>query len=282
MNKVLTRVVHSVAACVLLGTVPALCQGVAPTPATETPRVAGNIPATATEQHPLIPVIRWAEKERPNVVAIQDYTATMQKQESINGTVMEAQVMEVKVRHQPFSVYIKFLLPRKKNGQQAIYVKGQNDNKLIAHGVGAQKLFGTQKLDPEGFLAMQDNKYPITEMGILNLIDKLLEVGYRDSKVGECTVTYTPDVKLSGRECTLIQVIHPVPRPHFMFNVARIFVDKEFNLPVRYESYEWPRKESEGPRLLEAYTYANLKINPGLTDADFDPANPAYNFPGYK
>ena len=32
------------------------------------------------------------------------------------------------------------------------------------------------------------------------------------------------------------------------------------------------------PPLLESYTYPNLKLNPGLTNADFDPKNPAYNF----
>lgn len=282
MNKVLTRMARGIAVCVLFGGVSALCQGVAPSPAAEVPRVAGNVPATDSVQHPLIPVIRWAEKERPNVAAIRDYTATMVKQENINGEVQEAQVMEVKVRHQPFSVYLKFQLPQKMRGQQAIYVKGQRDNKIVCHGVGAEKLFGTQKLDPEGFLAMRGNKYPITELGILNLIDKLLEVGHKDVKVGECTVTYTEGVKVSGRACTLIQVTHPVPRPHFLYHVALIYVDREHNLPIRYESYEWPRKESEKPKLSEAYTYQNLKINVELTDADFDPANPAYNFPGMK
>ena len=230
-----------------------------------------------------MPVIRWAERERPKIVAVKDYTALMQKQENIGGDVQEAQVMEVKVRHQPFSVYIKFRYPQKLNGQQAIYVRGQNDNKLVAHGVGLQRKFGTQKLDPDGFLAMVGNKYPITEMGVLNLIDKLLEVGYKDSKFGECDVKYTEGVKIgkegSARECTMIQVVHPVPRQNFIFHIARIYVDNGLNVPIRYESYDWPRREGETPKLLEAYTYMNLQLNVGLTDADFDHTNPAYNYP---
>ena len=282
MRKILTAV-GGVAVCLLFSGVPALCQGTTPVPAAEAPRVAGVVQAPVVQEHPLIPVIRWAEREKPGIVAVKDYTAIMQKQENIGGDVQEAQVMEIKVRHEPFSVYIKFRYPQKLNGQQAIFVKGQNDNKLIAHGVGLQRTFGTQRLDPTGVFAMQGNKYPITEMGILNLVDKLLEVGYKDAKFGECQVEYTEGVKIGGkdsaRECTMIQVMHPEPRSHFMFYVARIYVDRELNMPIRYESYDWARKEGETPKLIEAYTYLNLKLNVGLTDADFDPANPTYAFP---
>ena len=290
MRKGLTLVTCGVAVCVLLfGVATALCQETPPTSsaATASPAATGDLKvASATvppAEHPLMPVIRWAERERPNIAAIKDYTAIMQKQENINGTVHEGQVMEVKVRHEPFSVYIKFRYPASLNGQQAIFVKGQNDDKLIGHGVGLLRRLGTHKLDPEGPFAMAGNKYPITEMGILNLVDKLLEVGYKDSKFGECEVKYTEGVTIgsgaSARECTLIEVIHPVPRQNFIFHVARIFVDKELNMPIRYESYDWPRKAGEMPKVIEAYTYLNLKLNVGLTDADFDYKNPAYDYP---
>jgi hypothetical protein len=229
-------------------------------------------------EHPLVPVIRWAETERPRIEAIQDYTAIMQKQENLGGEVQEAQVMEIKVRHRPFSVYLKFRYPKKMNGQEAIWVPSQNNGKLIGHGVGLEKSFGTQFLDPEGFIAMRGCKYSIKEMGILNLVDKLLEVGQKDSKYGECDVTYTENVKVDNRDCTLIQVTHPVPRKNFIFYVARIYVDKELNVPVRYESYDWPAKQGEAPKLLEAYTYLKLKVNVGLTDADFDYKNPQYGY----
>ena len=243
------------------------------------PRVASSVPRPA--EHPLMPIIRWAERERPRVATeVKDYTAILTKQENIDGDLQEAQVMELKLRQEPFSVYLKFRFPRKINGQQAIYVHGQNDNKLIAHGVGPQRLAGTQKLDPKGFFAMQGNKYPITDIGVLNLIDKLLEVGRHDVKFGECEVEYFEEnIKVGDRECTMIQVTHPVPRKTFQFYVARIFVDKELNLPIRYESYNWPKKEGESPTLLEAYTYQNLKINVGLTDKDFDYKNPEYKYP---
>jgi outer membrane lipoprotein-sorting protein len=140
-------------------------------------------------------------------------------------------------------------------------------------------VFGWQKLAPEGFFMMKDNKYPIPDMGILNLVDKLLEVGKRDVKFGECSVTYQEGVKVgtgdAARECTLIEVVHPIPRQNFMFYKAQIFVDKELNIPIRYLSFDWP-KEGEKEKLIEAYQYRDLKLNVGLTDKDFDHTNPAY------
>ncbi len=266
---------------VLAGTSAVLAQGTAQPPAAEAaPKVAGKMDFTPTaNEHPLMPVIRWAEKERPRLAAIKDYTAVMTKQENIGGVVQEAEVMEIKARHEPLSFYLKFRYPRAKNGQEAIWCKTQNDGKVIGHGVGLEKKFGTQFLDPNGFIAMRGNKYPITEMGVLNLVDKLLDVGYKDSKFGECDVKYYDNVKVGDRECTLIRVIHPVPRKNFIFYIAQIFVDKELNVPIRYESYDWPAKEGEPPTLIEAYTYENLKLNVGLTDLDFDYRNPAYEYP---
>jgi hypothetical protein len=283
MRKTLTTVIGGIAVCLLFGGASALCQ-TASTSGVEAPRVASAPVQTPAAEHPLIPVIRWAEQERPKVAAIKDYTAIVQKQENINGAVQGIQIMEVKVRHQPFSVYTKFRFPKELNGQQAIYVEGKNDGKLVAHGVGpVQRAFGTQRLEPTSFLAMRGQKYPITEMGVLNLIDKLLEVGYKDSQFGECEVTYREGVPLfkdtpSVRECTVIQVVHPIPRSQFMFYMARIYVDKALNIPIRYESFDWPRAGGS-PTLIEAYSYMDLKLNVGLTDLDFDPTNPAYAFP---
>jgi hypothetical protein len=84
--------------------------------------------------------------------------------------------------------------------------------------------------------------------------------------------------KINGRQCTCIQVVHPVPRSHFLFNMARIYVDNQLNVPIRYEAYEWPKEPGGEPQLTEEYTYLNLKLNNGFKDQDFDPKNPNYQF----
>jgi len=47
---------------------------------------------------------------------------------------------------------------------------------------------------------------------------------------------------------------------------------RELAILVKVDIFDW-----EG-NLYETYQYSNLKLNVGLTDFDFDPANPAYNF----
>ena len=55
-------------------------------------------------------------------------------------------------------------------------------------------------------------------------------------------------------------------------------MDDEHLIPIRYEAYDWPKEQGGQPILMEEYTYMNVKVNNGFTDADFDPTNAAYKF----
>jgi hypothetical protein len=243
------------------------------------PAATPQLSAAQSGEHPLMPVLRWAQSGVGNVEKLQDYSATMVKRERIGGKVGDYNHMFVKVRHRPFSVYLYFLTPQEVRGQEVIYNQGQNNGKMLAHTVGLRdKVVGTVSLKPDGVVAMQGNRYPLTEIGILNLINRLVEVGEKDVKYGECNVKFYKGAKINNRVCTCIEVAHPTPRRNFLFNVARIFVDDELNLPIRYESYDWPKEPGGSPELLEEYTYLNLKLNNGFTDADFDVKNPNYRF----
>ena len=229
-------------------------------------------------EHPLMPCLRWAYDGIDDLERIEDYQATMVKRERIGGKLGDYEHMFVKIRHRPLSVYMYFLGPEGKKGTEVIFREDSNDGKLLAHGVGMQKMLGTLALDPTGQIAMRGNRYPITEIGFVTMVRRLIEVGEEDVKYGECEVKFYPGAKIEDRVCTCIQVVHPKPRRNFRFHVARIYVDDELNLPVRYESYDWPEEEGGKPQLLEEYTYLNLKLNNGFTDADFDVRNPNYQF----
>jgi len=225
-----------------------------------------------------MPALRWAYDGQRDLQQLSDYSATVVKRERINGKLREHEFMFVKIRHKPFSVYMQFLAPSKLKGQEVIYVEGENDGKMLAHGAGMLKVFGTQQLDPTSMLAMRGNRYPITEIGVLNLVSRLVEIGERDTQFGECEVKFYPGAKIDDRVCTCIEVIHPVPRRNFLFNVARIYIDDELNIPVRYEAYDWPETQGGAPVLTEEYTYLKLKLENGYSDADFDIRNPNYQF----
>ncbi len=251
--------------------------------AERTTRLADNLPGPQNQadpaEHPLMPALRWARSGLSDIEAIHDYSAVVVKRERIGGKVGDHEKMFVKVRHRPFSVYLYFLSPSNLRGQEVIYIEGQNDGKMWAHGTGIRRqMFGTVSLKPDGVIAMQGNRYPVTELGILNLVRRLIEVAEADTKFGECEVNFYKGARVGDRVATCIEVVHPVPRRNFRFHLARIFVDDELNLPIRYEAYSWPTTPGGAPELIEEYTYLDLKLNVGFTDADFDIRNPNYQF----
>jgi hypothetical protein len=219
--------------------------------------------------HPLDPELAKARQRLETMRReIRDYSCTFTKRERVNGKLLDHEQMFMKVRHQPFSVYMYFLAPEGVKGQQVVFVQGSNNGKLIAQPVGLKGKFGPYSLDPNGAIAMQGQRYPITNVGFVRLTEQLLEEGMRDRRFGECTLKYYKGAKVEDRVCTVTEVTHP-QRPHFEYYMARIFVDDELNIPIRFESYLWPTQQGGKPLMLEEYTYTRLKLNNGFTDNDF-------------
>jgi hypothetical protein len=239
-------------------------------------------------EHPLAPLVKYAsERYRYIDEYVKDYTCTLVKRERIDGRLSDYEFLFMKLRHArveqgkavtPFSVYVRFLSPPQLRDREALYVEGRNEGKIVARRGGLRLPYVTAAVDPNGELAMQGNHYPLTEIGFKTLLQRLIEVAREDMHYGECEVKYFPGAKVNGRAATMIQVTHPVRRPHFLYHVARIFVDDELQLPIRYAAYDWPEESGGEPRLIEEYTYLDLKLNVGLTDSDFDHRNESYLF----
>ena len=257
-------------------------------------RVAKNIDEKAVKEntrpagHPIDPILTIAQDGLKQIQQnINDYTATLVKRETVNGKLLAPEHMFVKIRSRkvrngrvavPFSIYMKYLHPNAKKGQEAIWVEGRNSNKLVAHGTGLQGLI-TVYLDPDGYVATRGTNYRIYDSGIENLVVKLIERGQRARNDGGCQVQIYKNATINGRNCDLIEVKHSVRQPQFDFHIARIFIDKELNVPVRYAAYDWPRTAGGKPQLIEEFTYVNVRTNVGLTDADFNHKNPEYSYP---
>ena len=133
------------------------------------------------------------------------------------------------------------------------------------------------KIDPYGRAAKKESNYPITHVGFDKFVDRLVEIAKQDMERdpnGENTiVSYFRNAKVGKRKCTQIRVEHPKQKQDMEFHVATLFVDDELNVPVRLVTFGWPTTEGEKPPLNEEYTYIDLKLNVGLTDADFSESN---------
>lgn len=252
---------------------------------------ASGAAVTAQEaggEHPLLPVVRMAQDRLAQIDReIRDYKCILIKRERIDDVLSDYEFLQLKLRHErrqdgqvvvPMSVYVHYLRPREVEGREAIFVEGRNAGRIIARRGGLRHSYMTLSLDPASGLAMNRSRYPITEIGIANMLKRLIEVGQEDLQHGECEVRYRTGARLDGRSCTVIEVEHPVRRPYFRYHLAQIFVDDEWRLPIRFASYDWPAQAGDEPPLLEEYTYRNLEFNCGLTDWDFDHRNEQYGF----
>jgi len=245
---------------------------------------------TAPSGHSLDPALEIAQEALGRIQKdLVDYTATIVKRERIKGQLGNYEYMFAKIRNRkmvdgrietPLSVYLRFLKPEDIKGREVVWVEGANGNKMRAHEGGLLgRTLPSVWLDPHGVLAMRGQLHPINEIGIENLVAELIKRGEREKQYGECEVTFQKGAKINGRPCTVLSVRHPEQREHFEFHLAQIFIDDEYNLPVRYAAFHWPtRKDDQTGPVLEEYTYLDLKLNVGLTDADFDSENPNYNF----
>jgi len=208
---------------------------------------------------------------------IEDYTCTFTKRERINGKLGSLNIMSMKVRNAPRSVYLRFEKPYQ--GREAIYVEGRNRGRVLAHDVGLNKLLaGTLELEPRSSRAMAECRHPITEAGIGALIKTVSERWTAELKESESVVLFDSEMSIGPARCLLIEAIHPDRGPNYVFHKVRLFIDAELGFPVRFEGYDWPKEEGGEAELVEEYAYGDVKLNVGLADHDFDASNRRYSF----
>ena len=233
---------------------------------------------TIDSTHPLYRPLEMAYESRQALDNVKDYQAVFVKRELI-GRKVQTSTMNLKLREEPFSVYLLFKDPNK--GREVIFVNGKYKNQLQVHETGIKAVVGTVSLDPKGDMAMDGNKYPVTMIGMRKMLEKIIAQWEEEGKYGETTVLfYDPkDTKLGDRPCAAIEASHPQPRSQFKFQKTLLFLDAETNLPIGVQQYGFPGKRDKQSPLVEEYTYGQLKLNANLTDRDFDTTNPAYAYP---
>jgi len=130
-----------------------------------------------------------------------DYTMHLVKRELIDRKLTPAETLEVKWRR-PQSIYLR-PLDGKREGQEVLYVKGWNKDRLRIH-----KWF-VWNLDPYAMLAMDDVHHPITEVSLVHLVDLVLDNVRRARAKGVGTLTFGGKEKLFGRSVVRVEATSP-------------------------------------------------------------------------
>jgi hypothetical protein len=194
---------------------------------------------------------------RLKAASMNTYTAVLEMQEEVNGTLRPLDSIRIKVRQQPFSVYMRW-------------------NLLVKPVKGLAVLKRLWRLDPDCRMAKQSCRYPITDSGIENLVSRIQEFyAVREdwSLVADC----------SGAESKVADIAVTVYHVRFrdkeispQYLGSRFCFDKITKLLIAVDNYGW--SDNEEPRLLEHYVYHSITQDAPLGDSDFDETNPEFDF----
>ena len=184
---------------------------------------------------------------------------------------LEPEEMNLKLRHKPFSVYLHW----PDDGKQALYVQGQNDNKLVVKlDKGLLGLAGPLQLEPDDEQAMQSSRYPVTEIGLLNLVNRVLEI-HEHAQLEKVAYDCKTE-NLDGADCTCYTIRFQSPDVQPEYSKTVLHIATKSGLPMRVSSYGW---DGGNPgELVEHYEYHDVQPNAQLRDWDFDPNNEKYSF----
>lgn len=204
--------------------------------------------------------------------ALRDATYTVTREEWGSGSMLPIQQIAVKYR-QPEDLYLRWLdvYP----GRAVLYREGWNGGNLRVRPGG---LIPTLNLSPTGSIAMQGSRHPVWMVAMPRLIGRILDDMTLLKSRPDLDATYTDlgrqDIGGSASHC--FQAVLPSDQePALYAPQVRICVSLQSGLPTEFRAWD---NEDGAFRQVERYTFSRIKVNTGLSNADFDPDNPAYSF----
>ena len=247
---------------------------------------------------------------------VQDYTMRLVKRERFGTELSAEETIDIKWQR-PQRIYLHVIAgPRR--GLEILYVPGWNKNKIRVHKGSFPDVnlslnpYGTLAMAHSHHPVPEVSLVRLVDLVLDNVrrararnFGSLTFAG-RESVFGRPTVKLeattpptgkTPTLekeetlwdiaKATGQSMYVIlhanrsrgwrQADHPergdaVIVPEFYAGRLVLWIDEELRLPVQIDLYD-----HEG-KLYEHYEHHDLEVNVGLTEADFDPKNPAYHF----
>lgn len=205
------------------------------------------------------------KKTHEKLRRMSDYSASFRLRERVGGELTDEQQVVLRVRHQPFSVHMKWI----DEGREAVYVEGRNDNKLVVKPGGLAALVGTVELDPEGETAMEEARHPITEAGMLALIEKLINYQKPLIKDGEGVRCEKKRERCEGEDCDCYVLSYADASVCDGYAKTTLHISRESGLLVSITNYGFDKSASSGTALIEHYVYTDVQPDVGFGDDDF-------------
>jgi outer membrane lipoprotein-sorting protein len=199
---------------------------------------------------------------------VTDYTCRLDKRVRKEDAFYEDPGIAVKYR-KPRHYYFRWEQGPAR-GREVIYVHGQNHDRLVAHPGGGLR-FLTLHLDPAGRLAMKANRHSLQHSGLEKIVELVASNYDLSLKKGIHAIHCAGQGCFDSKAVWIVEGVFP-PDQGFYARKVILLLDTLTGLPVKISIFDG------SDRLVEEYAFRNLQINVGLTEADFDPANPEYHY----
>lgn len=206
---------------------------------------------------------------------VERYTARFVRQEVVDGARRHREEALLKWER-PGLMYLRWTAGPPV-GREILFVPGRDDGRMLVHEPGLLRRFATIVMPPDSPRVLEESRHPVTDIGIGRLIDLILDNTRRAAGAGELTVRDHGMARGSeGIERRLEAVFPRDSERGYAGHRLVLTLAADSGLPVRAIVHD------RDDQVVADYAYRELRLNPSLTAADFDAANPAYGFPRWR
>lgn len=205
---------------------------------------------------------------------VQQYRATLAKQERLGSKLTAVQEVEIRVRHKPHTVYMLW----RKNADQArraLYMdapefrdkRGQRIAKVEPNGAIIRAILSEVTVPIDGDQARQSSRRTIDECGFDSTFSLLERYNKLAAEQGVLKLVYGGTGVVNGRPTYVIIRDLPYDGPKSPYPDARmvLHLDQELLLPVAVYSYA----DHEQKTLLGSYVFTDIELNPAFDEKSF-------------
>lgn len=199
---------------------------------------------------------------------VTSYTCTLYKQERLNpqGAMGPRQKMACKFMEKPFSVCTE-TVENPLGAKKALYVEGRWGNRMLVQPLGLGFLLGFPLVEPRSPQARATTLRFIDQFGFKRSAENMVRgmKAARKENFLKCALLGTATVE--GRDTIVFeaQATEPSPSGRFEFPRFRVFLDREWLLPLAVDTWDAAGIERGH------YRYADVNFKAGLSAKDFVP-----------
>jgi len=202
---------------------------------------------------------------------VQPYSCFFVKKERIEGKLYppgksDYEIIKVACREQPFSVFFDWQKHRKL-AAKALYVQGENNEKILARGAGVLAALGIQQRALNDADAKRSGRYPMSEFGMGFGIKRTVRAMQAAKARETLSLRYEGQVvlkEIGDRPCyKFIRYPYDPPEDHDGVNELTIYIDCETWLQVGSIL-----RDSDG-HLLAEYFFREIEKNPSFDEKQF-------------